>query len=85
MDKNTVIGFLLIGAIIVAFTFLNRPTQEQLAQQQRMRDSLQQVERQKAALEAERSANGGSGESSEIKQQNSVADFFAVGQVLASD
>lgn len=85
MDKNTVIGFLLIGAIIVAFTFLNRPTQEQLAQQQRMRDSLQQVERQKAALEAEQSANGGSGESSEIKQQNSVADFFAVGQVLASD
>ena len=61
MDKNTVIGFLLIGAIIVAFTFLNRPTQEQLAQQQRMRDSLQQVERQKAALEAERSAFGGSG------------------------
>jgi YidC/Oxa1 family membrane protein insertase len=57
MDKNTIIGFLLIGAIVIAFTFLNRPSQEQIAEQQRLRDSIQQVETQKAALEAERLAS----------------------------
>ena len=28
MDKNTWIGFLLIAAIIVGFSFINRPSKE---------------------------------------------------------
>ena len=40
MDKNTVIGLLLITAIIIGFTIYNRPSQEQIAEQQRLRDSL---------------------------------------------
>lgn len=85
MDKNTIIGFLLIGAIIIAFTLLNRPSQEQLAEQQRLRDSIQQVESQKAALEAERLATDSSRQASEIKQQNTATDFFSTGTTAATD
>ncbi|HHV85474.1 MAG TPA: membrane protein insertase YidC [Petrimonas sp.] len=85
MDKNTIIGFLLIGVIIIAFTILNRPSKEQIAEQQRLRDSIQQVEIQKAALEAERLATDSSQPALDIKQQNTVSDFFATGTSVARD
>lgn len=53
MDKNTTIGLLLIGAIIVVFSIYNRPNQEELAKQRRIRDSLAMVEIEKARAEAE--------------------------------
>jgi len=40
MDKNTGIGFLLIAAIIVGFTMLNRPSKAELAERQRVQDSI---------------------------------------------
>ena len=40
MDKNTWIGFLLIAAIIVGFSLLNRPSKEELAERQRVHDSI---------------------------------------------
>ena len=43
MDKNTWIGFLLIAAIIVGFTMLNRPSKEELAERQRLQDSINAV------------------------------------------
>ena len=43
MDKNTWIGFLLIAAIIVGFTMLNRPSKEELAARQRVQDSINYV------------------------------------------
>lgn len=85
MDKNTIIGFLLIGAIIIAFTFLNRPSKEQLAEQQRLRDSIQQVENQKAALNSERLAADSLQQVAEIKQQSSATDFFSTGTTAAND
>ena len=30
MDKNTIIGFLLIGVVLIVFTWLNQPTPEQI-------------------------------------------------------
>ncbi len=44
MDKNTWIGFLLIAAIIVGFTMLNRPSKEELAERQRQQDSIALVQ-----------------------------------------
>lgn len=79
MDKNTIIGFILIGAIVIGFTILNRPSQEQIAEQQRLRDSIQQVEEQKAILEAERLSADSSVQDAEIKQQTLASDFFATG------
>ena len=43
MDKNTWIGFLLIAAIIVGFTMLTRPSKEELAERQRVQDSINLV------------------------------------------
>lgn len=44
MDKNTWIGFALIAAIIVGFSFLNRPSQEELAERKRVQDSIALVQ-----------------------------------------
>ena len=44
MDKNTWIGFLLIAAIIVGFSFINRPSKEELAERQRVQDSIAMVQ-----------------------------------------
>ena len=43
MDKNTWIGFGLIAAIIIGFSFINRPSKEELAERQRVQDSIAMV------------------------------------------
>ena len=48
MDKNTWIGFLLIAAIVIGFSFLNRPSKEELAERQRKQDSIALVRAQEA-------------------------------------
>ncbi|MAY83303.1 MAG: membrane protein insertase YidC [Flavobacteriales bacterium] len=49
MDKNTFVGLLLIGAIIIGFSIYNAPSEEEVAEQLRVRDSIEQVEAEKAA------------------------------------
>lgn len=44
MDKNTIIGFLLIGVVLIAFNWWNRPTPEQIEAQRRYYDSIAAVE-----------------------------------------
>lgn len=51
MDKQTIIGFILILLILVGFNFLNKPTKAQLAEAQRQ-DSIARVERARAEAEA---------------------------------
>ncbi len=48
MDKNTIIGFVLIAAILVGFSIMNKPNEEELARQQRYNDSIALVEKNKA-------------------------------------
>ena len=40
MDKNTWIGFGLIAIVIIGFSLLNRPSQEELAERRRQQDSI---------------------------------------------
>ena len=40
MDKNTWIGFGLIAAVIIGFSFFNRPSKEELAERKRVQDSI---------------------------------------------
>ncbi|MCQ2344775.1 MAG: membrane protein insertase YidC [Paludibacteraceae bacterium] len=56
MDKNTVIGLLLIFLVIIGFSWLNRPSEEELARQQHVRDSIAAVKADAVArqMEAER-------------------------------
>ena len=44
MDKNTLIGFLLIGVVLVAFSWFNRPTPEQIEAQRHYQDSIAKIE-----------------------------------------
>lgn len=52
MDKNTVIGIVLIIAIMVGFNYINRPSEEQLAAQKQYRDSIAQVQQAQQQAEA---------------------------------
>lgn len=61
MDKNSIIGLTVIAGILIGWMLLTKPSQEEIAQQQHIRDSLAQAEAiaQKAAMvqNAEKSAN----------------------------
>ncbi|MCS6991591.1 MAG: membrane protein insertase YidC [Chitinophagales bacterium] len=46
MDRNTVIGFLLITLLIIAYTLYNIPSAEELERQQRIADSIAAVRAQ---------------------------------------
>lgn len=61
MDKNTIIGFVLIALILVGFGLINRPSQEEIERRQRYNDSIiaaQQlaIAQQQAAEEARKAA-----------------------------
>lgn len=43
MDKNTVIGLLLIGSLLIGLSIYNSPSEQQIALQKRYRDSLEAV------------------------------------------
>ena len=57
MDKNTIIGFVLIAAVLIGFSRWSRPSDEEIAQQ-RIQDSIAAVAKQKAEqqLKAEQQA-----------------------------
>ncbi len=46
MDRNTIIGFILIFAVLMGFSYLNRPTPEQIEAQKRYQDSIAWVQQQ---------------------------------------
>lgn len=46
MDKNTIIGFILIGVVLFGFSWWNRPTPEQIEAQRRYHDSIAMVQQQ---------------------------------------
>ena len=43
MDRNTVIGVVLIFAILIGFSYFNKPSEEQIAAAKRTRDSIELV------------------------------------------
>jgi len=55
MDKNSLIGFILIAAVLIGFSWWNRPSEEQQAQM-RQQDSIAAVERQRAEQEQQNAA-----------------------------
>lgn len=63
MDKNTTIGLVLIFAVMMAFSYFNRPSQEEIEAAKHRRDSIEMVQRESLAMaemariEAENAAN----------------------------
>ena len=56
MDKNTLVGFVLIGAVLIGFSYWNRPSQEEMERIQRQQDSIQAAQLEAARLEAQAAA-----------------------------
>lgn len=50
MDKNTIIGFVLIAAVLIGFSWYTQPSAEEVAQQ-RMQDSITAVAQKNAAAQ----------------------------------
>ena len=44
MDKNTITGLVLIGILLVGFSYLSRPSEEQIAAQKKYYDSIAVVQ-----------------------------------------
>ena len=44
MDKKTILGLVLIFAIVVGFSYLNRPSEEEVARLEAQRDSIARVQ-----------------------------------------
>ena len=47
MNKNSIIGFILIAAIMVGYTYWMSPSEEELAKRQFVADSIAQVQNQR--------------------------------------
>lgn len=56
MDRNSVIGLLLIGAILIGFSILNQPSKEELAAAKHRQDSIAHVEEIAHQQEAKQAA-----------------------------
>ena len=56
MDKNTITGLVLIAILLVGFSFLSRPSEEQIAAQKKYYDSIAVVQKQEEALKAKAAA-----------------------------
>ena len=70
MDKKSIIGIGLIFAILVVFSLINQPSKEEIAAAQHRKDSIAQVEAQRA-IEQERIAQ------ERIVQQNEALEADA--------
>jgi len=44
MDRNSLIGLLLIGGLLIGYSVITRPSKEELQERQRQADSIRQVE-----------------------------------------
>ncbi|MFC2097814.1 membrane protein insertase YidC, partial [Bacteroidota bacterium] len=54
MDRNSIIGIVLIAAVIITFGIATRPSKQEQEDQKRRRDSLIQVEQERIIEEAKR-------------------------------
>ena len=75
MDKNTLVGFTLIGAVLIGFSIYNRPSQEEMERAQRYQDSIQTIQLQEAAKQAEAAA-----QSAHALTLDSTSLFFGANQ-----
>jgi len=94
MDKNSVIGLLIIGGILIGWMFLSRPSQLEIAKQQHMHDSAMQYEKiaQKAKADiviqgANKLASAGltAEESDSAKANNKVLAYGAFADAASGE
>jgi YidC/Oxa1 family membrane protein insertase len=57
MDRNSIIGIIIIAGILIGYTYLTKPSREQIEQQKHIADSLQMVEMNNAISSKQSTAN----------------------------
>ncbi len=75
MDRNTVIGFVLIGLLLIGFNYFNRPSEEQIAAMQQYNDSIATLQADQQALK-EKQAEALSFETITPTKVDSTSLFF---------
>ena len=55
-NKNTLLGFALIAAILFGWMYFMTPSKEQIAEQQRIQDSIRRARLEEMALDSMRQA-----------------------------
>lgn len=53
MDRNSIIGLVLIGAVLIGYSYFTKPSEEELKELQRRKDSVEQVQ-QRQILEEQK-------------------------------
>lgn len=53
MDKNTLLGLLLMGAVIIGFTYFNRPSEEELKAREQQEQALKKAQAEQKELQEE--------------------------------
>lgn len=79
MDKNTGIGFVLIAAIVIGFTVLMKPSQEELAKEQRYQDSIQNVQANQVKDDIK------TADSADNASKSAVGEFFETNTQVSND
>lgn len=76
MDRNSIIGIILIAGILILWGVLNQPSKEELARKQRIEDSLYQV-RQEQAIQQEIMKQ----KAEEVAVSDSLSDSLSIEQL----
>lgn len=79
MDKNTGIGFVLIAAIVIGFTVLMKPSQEELTKEQRYQDSIQNVQAKQVKDDIK------TADSADNASKSAVGEFFETNTQVSND
>lgn len=74
MDRNTLSGLLLIGLILIGYSWWTKPSEEEVAAFQRKRDSIEQVQALQAAEEAEKMTAESIEEAALVDSSQSTSD-----------
>lgn len=77
MDKNTIIGMVLIGALLLTWSIYNQPSKEQLALQKHVQDSIELVNQKMQKEETAKSA-GAQKNNSELSATDTTVKKVAV-------
>lgn len=75
MDKNTIIGFVLIAAVLIGFSWWQQPSAEEIAAQ-RTQDSIAQVVKAKAEQDKKAAQAAKEAQAKAAAQNDSTSAFF---------
>ena len=83
MDKNTIVGFVLIAAVLFGFNWFTRPSTEEI-QEQRKQDSIAALVKEKEEIQIKK-AQEKQIEAQMAALQDSTALFYSARQGQAKD